>query len=318
MQKVDVHCHLFSPGLAESIDQNTPFHIRIDRQRGIMSTFLGLELPLMTEEDRVAEMKRIGVDRQVIAVRTAALLEWGELAASPENRLSLARTVNDYLSMMCQEHPLNFGAFADIPLALGDSATEEMIRALDRLKLSGITLLTNYGDKYLDAPEFQPFFEEANRRRAVIFIHPTHPFGREVLMDYHMYGIVGFPHDTSLTAGRMAYAGFFQRFPNITVILSHVGGTIPFLWWRMDLGYHLNWLDCRSRLKAPPTEFLKQLYYDTALSDAESLMHAYRRIGDHLVLGTDHPYVPGGGGAHDRLHRGDVGVVGGQGEDPGG
>jgi len=294
--KIDTHCHLFSPGFAEAIANRTPYRFRVDRDKGIMTTFLGLKLPLSTEEERISEMERMGIDTQIISVRTAALLSWEELARSSETRVALSQAINDYLAYICQQYPDRFMAYADIPLSVKyvEAATREMVRSIDDLGLNGISLLTHYDDKYLDAPEFQPLFEEANRRRLVIYLHPTHPVGKEVLMDYSMYALVGFPYDTTLTAARMVYSGLIERFPEITFILSHAGGIIPFLWWRINMGYTLDFPGCCQHLNRLPSDYLERFYYDTALSDTESLMLTYERVGDHLMLGTDHPFIESG------------------------
>ena len=284
--KIDTHSHLFSPGLAQEVAKYTPYNMRIDRDKGMISTFLGLQLPILTEEERIAEMEKMGIDAQIISVRTAALLSWEELSASLPLRLTISQIINDYLASVCQRYSDRFMAYADISLSLGDEATKEMIRSLDDLHLHGVSLLTNYDGRYLDAPEFQSFFEEANRRGVVIFVHPTYPPGKQGLMDWRLYAAVGFPYETTLTFTRMAFSGFLERFPYITFIMSHLGGAIPFLWQRI----------CRPgrvSLPEPVPNYLKRCYYDTAISDTESLMLAYYRVGDHLMLGTDHPFIKG-------------------------
>ena len=283
--KIDTHCHLFSPGLVRKIGKHIPYRLRVDLDKGIMSTFLGLQVPILTEEERIAEMKQLGINIQAISVITQALFSWEELSASLATRLTISKTINDYLASICELYPERFMAYADVPLSLGDQATEEMIRSLESLRLHGIYLLTNYDGRYLDEPEFHSFFEEANRRKVVAFVHPTHPPGRQGLMDWHMYAKVGFPYETTLAFCRMAYSGFLERFRDITFIMSHAGGAIPFLWQRINARvFHLD-------LPSHPTSYLRRCYYDTAVSDTAALMLTYERVGDHLMLGTDHPLV---------------------------
>ncbi|MBI4642090.1 MAG: amidohydrolase [Candidatus Tectomicrobia bacterium] len=294
--KIDVHCHLSSPGFAEAIAKKTPYSFRVDREKGIMTTFLGVNLPLNTEEERITHMDRLGIDTQVISVGTVALLSGQESSCSLRNRMALSEAINDYLASICQQYPDRFMAFADIPLSLKDvdAATHEMIRSTDGLGLNGISLLTNYDDRHLDAPELQPFFEEANRRRLVILLHPKHPLGEmEALRDYSMYALVGFPYETTLTVARMVYSGLIERFSKITFILSHAGGTIPFLWSRIDWGYSVDLPGCRKYLQRLPSDYLRHFYYDTASADPKSLMLTYERVGDHLIFGTDHPHGRG-------------------------
>jgi predicted TIM-barrel fold metal-dependent hydrolase len=182
-------------------------------------------------------------------------------------------------------------AFADIPLGHGNAAIAEMLRATEDLGLHGVFLESNYDGKPLDAPEFRPFFEEANRKGAVIKIHPVSPLGGgELLKDYYMRISVGFPYEMTLTIGRLVCSGVLEKFQNITFILSHAGGAIPFLWWRMDFAYSENWPDSREIIRMRPTEYLRRCYYDTALTDSESLMLVYRRVGKNLIFGTDRPY----------------------------
>jgi predicted TIM-barrel fold metal-dependent hydrolase len=281
--KIDTHCHLSSEGLAKAISKHTPFQIYTDRDKGTMGTAQGVNMTLINEEERIDDMDAWDIQANVISVGTYTLFTEEQLSKSPKIRLNISQVVNDYLATICQKYHERFMAFADIPLLLGDAAIDEMIRAIDELNLHGIGLVTSFGGKYLDAPEFRTFFEEANKRSAVIFVHPFLSPATQGLLEMDMYRVIGFPAETSLTFCRMAYSGFIGQFPNITFILSHVGGAIPFLWPRIDITY-------QGSLPKPPTSYLKQYYYDTALSDTESLMLAYRRVGDHLMLGTDYPF----------------------------
>jgi predicted TIM-barrel fold metal-dependent hydrolase len=282
--KIDTHCHLSSEGLAQAISRYTPYNFVIDRKNKILSTALAEKMPLLNEDERIEEMNEMGIDVNVLSVGTYILFSEQQLKKSAQIRLTISQVVNDYLASICQRYSRRFMAFADIPLTLGDKAIEEMTRSLDELHLHGIGLVTSFDGKYLDAPEFKSFFTEANRRKAIIFVHPFNPPAtRQALMELEMYRVVGFPCETTLTFCRMAYSGFIEQYPDIIFILSHVGGTIPFLWPRIDYTYP-------GGSSNPPTHYLKRYYYDTALSDTDSLMLAYKRVGDHLILGTDYPF----------------------------
>jgi aminocarboxymuconate-semialdehyde decarboxylase len=282
--KIDVHCHLSSEGLTQAISKYTPYHIEIDRKNRILSTAYTEKMLLLNEDERIEEMDATGVDINVISVGTYVLFSEQQLKKSAETRLTISKVVNDYLAKICQQHPRRFMGFADIPLTLGDTAIKEMERCLDDLHLNGLGLVTSFDGKYLDAPEFKDFFKEANKRKAVITVHPFNPLDiSQGLMEMDMSRVVGFPCETTLTFCRLAYSGFIEQYPDITFILSHVGGTIPFLWPRINYTF-------RGNLGKPPTDYLKKYYYDTALSDTASLMLAFQRVGDHLMFGTDYPF----------------------------
>ena len=292
---VDVQYHAMSPGLAKAIAENVPVPTRADLKDGVRRTMAMTEYRMLNEEEQIAEAERLGVDIMWYS-NAPGLFDRKSFPASSPHQLTASRTVNDYMASVCQRFPERFKAFANIPLGRGSEvAIEEMHRAL-KLGLHGIYLFSNYDGKHLDAPEFRAFFEEANKLRAVIYIHPfypdpNYPLNKEqVIEDRHMHVQVALPCDTAVNIGRMAYAGILEEFSDLRFILSHAGGIIPFLWWRMDYPYREEYPGCRDHISAPPTTYLKNCYYDTALTDMESLMLTYRRVGNHLMLGTDRPY----------------------------
>lgn len=290
MLKIDVHCHLSSEGLAEAISKYTPYSLLVDHENRTLNTALAEKMVLLNEDERITEMDQLGIDINVISVGAYILFSEQQLSASPEIRLNISQVINDYLATICRQYPKRFMAFADIPLTLGEPAIEEMTRSLDDLHLHGIALVTNYFGKYLDAPEFAPFFTEANRLKVTALVHPFNPPSlAPALKELDMYRVIGFPADTTLTFCRMVYSGFFEKYPNVNFILSHVGGAIPFLWPRIDITYRKRTFGCKD-LPHPPTHYLKKCYYDTALTDTQSLMLAYQRVGNHILLGTDYAF----------------------------
>ena len=288
---VDVHYHVLSPGLAKEVAGCVSSHARINLSKNVSLTTDGDEVPMLTEEEQLDEASRAGIDILAFSAQSASYLWPEELPASPEARLNLSQTINNYIASVCRRYPDRFMGLADIPqVGLGKLAIEEMRRALNELGLSGINLFSSYDGKPLDAAEFRPFLEEANRLKTAIFIHPTFRM-EEAIKDYHMFVLVRLPYETTLTMTRLAYAGVFEQFPDISFILSHAGGTIPFLWWRVDYGFNENYPTCRDHIQVPPSNYLKRCYFDTALSDTDSLMLAYKRAGgDHIMFGTDAPY----------------------------
>lgn len=289
---IDVHCHLFTPGMLEDLRRETGLSSLRDTAHGVVRTNLGLVLQTTTEEECIADMRRRGIDRQVVSVRTTALFEPADLAANSDRRYALSTVVNDHLAGLCHRHPDRFMAFADVELSDPERGTREMVRCLDKLGLAGVYLLSNVHGKPLDDPQYRDFFAEADRRRAVLFMHPAHPAHMDVFAGYHLYTIVGYPFDTTLAATRLVYSGTAARFPNLRLILSHAGGAIPYLWYRLDTGFVEDWTGCRANIDQPPSHYFKRFYYDTAISFPGALRLAYECIGDHLMLGTDYPYIP--------------------------
>ena len=119
-------------------------------------------------EQRLVEMNNFGVQAQVLSVSSPGLRFWsgGKTAA-------LARTLNDELATIVKAHPRRFGAYATVPLPDLPAALKEIAYCLDELRMDGVCLMTNYEGRYPGDPDFAPVMDELNRRKAVVFMHPT-------------------------------------------------------------------------------------------------------------------------------------------------
>jgi 6-methylsalicylate decarboxylase len=166
-----------------------------------------------------------------------------------------ARVCNESLAELVRSEPGRFGFFAYLPLPYVDAALEEAAYALDELGADGVLLMTHAGDHYLGDPAFDPVFEELDRRRAVIFTHPFGiPGGPAPGVPDHLGD---FLLDTTRAAIRMILAGTLDRFPHVSIILSHAGGFLPYMAGRFDIEDGVE----PERVRAA----LRRFYYDTAL-----------------------------------------------------
>ena len=119
---------------------------------------------------------------------------------------------------------------------------------------------------------------------------PAHP---ESMVEFTLVPLVGFVMDTTLSVAKMVFSGLFEKFPNLTLILPHLGGTLPFLFERIDNGYRA-YRECQANITKPPSQYLKQFYYDTVSFYQPALMCTYDAVGaEHMVMGSDYPHVIG-------------------------
>jgi len=175
----------------------------------------------------------------------------------------------------------------------GDDALKELHRAIDELKLNGVILLSNIRGKALTAPEYRSFFEEANRMKLCIFLHPMLPANAEPFREYVLGPIVGFPFDTTLAIARMCYSGMFRELSDIRWIVGHLGGAVPYLMERLDNGWR-DFAECRENIDELPSTYLKRLYYDTVSFSNHTLNMVRGMVGaDHMVMGIDYPHLLG-------------------------
>lgn len=210
--------------------------------------------------------------------------------------VQLARSVNESAASIRDADSTRFGFFASLPPVLDDmnAAVREAIYALDVLQADGITLFTRYGagNTYLGDPAFLPLWSALNARQAVVFIHPTHLPTTDLVNSRLPQPMIDYPHETTRAAVDLIMHNRIREFPQCRIILSHAGGTLPYLATRAA---HM--LPDSGLSAKPAAEFLadaRTLYYDLALSGNEfTLTCLIRFVGPSKILfGTDFPYAP--------------------------
>jgi len=293
--KVDIHTHHYPEAFFQAIRDakgsdfsfaQDPTGRTIIRYRG--ARFFGIQ-PAMTDiQKRLADMDRVGIDMGVLSLSTPNVF-FTEAAGQP----AVARMVNDAYAKVVADHPRRFMGFASIPMDAPDEALRELDRALSVLKLHGVVLLSNLRGRALTSPVYRPFFEEANRRKVAILLHPMLPPNPEGMQEYVLGPIVGFPFDTSLAVARMCYDGLFRDFPDIRFVICHAGGAIPWLMERLDNGYR-DFAETKAKISELPSTYLKRLHYDTVTFSPYVLRMLRDLVGsERMLMGSDYPHLLG-------------------------
>lgn len=292
--KLDLHTHYYPPAFFDLIRRtpgefsfgSDPTGRTIIRHRG--ARFFGVTPAMTDPAQRLADMDRVGIDVEVLSVSTPNVF-----FAEGAGQVEVARLVNDAYAELIAKHPARFKGFASIPMDAPDAALRELDRALGELRLNGVVLLSNIRGRPLTDDSYRPFFAEANRRGACIFLHPMIPVSSEVFNEYVLGPLVGFPFDTSLAVARMCFRGMFRDFPDIRWVIGHLGGAIPYLMERLDNGYR-DFAECRQHIDALPSTYLKRLHYDTVSFSGPALRMVRELVGaDHMVMGSDYPHMLG-------------------------
>lgn len=292
--KLDLHTHFYTEAYFQKIrDLPSDFSFGQSSTGQTIITYRGARFfgvtPAMTDvARRLEDMDRVGIDVEIVSLSTPNVFFTGG-----ERQPEVAVMVNDSYAELIASHPRRFKGFASIPMDAPDAALRELHRAIDELKLNGVILLSNIGGKPLTSPEYRPFFEEANRMKLCIFLHPMLPANSEQFREYVLGPIVGFPFDTTLAVARMCYDGMFEDFRDIRWIIGHLGGAVPYLMERMDNGFR-DFADCRVKIDKLPSTYLKRLYYDTVSFSPYTLSMVRDMIGaNHMVMGSDYPHLLG-------------------------
>jgi predicted TIM-barrel fold metal-dependent hydrolase len=202
----------------------------------------------------------------------------------------LARNCNEYQAKMVADNPGRFGMFVTLPMPDVDNTLAEIAYGLDVLKADGVGFMTSYGTQYLGDPAFTPVWEELNRRKAVVFVHPLEPACCTNVVPNVPDVVVEYGNETSRTIASLLFSGTTAKFPNIRFIFSHGGGTVPYLITRFQRAY----AGSPQMMQLSPggaVPAIRKLYFDTAMVWNPDSLAALTRLmpTDHILLGTDFP-----------------------------
>jgi 6-methylsalicylate decarboxylase len=267
---VDVHHHLAPPAYVKA----ALTHSRLDPSVAAWSP-----------ERSLADMEAAGVATAIVSVSNPGVY-FGE---ATEAR-SLARISNEYGAELIRSYPGRFGMFAALPLPDIDGALGEIAYAMDTLGLDGVGLFTSYGAKWLGDPYFAPVWEELNRRRAVVFTHPVVNSCCGTLIPFVNPRVIEFGADTARTIASFVFSGAAARYPNVRVIFSHAGGTMPFLIERFtEMGKEPA---MAANVPSGVVNALRRFYYDTAQSSNPEAIGALTKLVpvSQVLFGSDFPF----------------------------
>lgn len=269
--RIDVHHHIVP-------------QLYVDRLAGVGVTGGGgRPLPKWSVEDGLAMM-----DRNGIAMAVASISAPGVYFGDADFARKLARDCNEYMAGLRAKHPTRFGAFAALPMPDPEGSVAEAVYALDTLKLDGVTLLTTTAGTRPAEPQFRELFDELNRRGAVVFLHPDRVPEPDALLPPFL---VDFVYETTRTVAELIYTGTMARTPDIRMILSHAGGTVPYLAWRLSQAEKFP--EYRDKVPDGVMTYLKRFRYDTALSASRYTFRSLQELVDdsRILFGSDYAYV---------------------------
>lgn len=294
MRIVDFHNHFYPPAYIDALrdDPQSAVTVSTDVHGNPVLHSPG-DANFAVPAHRDIDVRQQVLDEEKIDTQVLTFTSPGVHVHPPERAVAYARLVNDAFAAIVRERPQRFTSLATLPLNDPAGSVAELDRAIGDLGFRGVMVFGNVNGVALSDQRYEPLWERANAHKAVCYIHPTHPLGVEAMNDYWLMPLVGFPFDTTLAAASLVFSGVVQRFPDITWVLAHLGGAIPYLAERLDRGYEA-FKTCRANISNPPSEYLKRFYYDTVNFDASALRFAIEFAGvDHLLAGSDFPHQIG-------------------------
>ncbi|NBQ86784.1 MAG: 2-amino-3-carboxymuconate-6-semialdehyde decarboxylase [Betaproteobacteria bacterium] len=292
MTVIDVHTHMFTPRWLELLKAEGGLYNIKTRPDGQQEVFRG-DTPVVIPqkghfdyEMRIRAMNDAGIDVSIVSL-TCPNVYWGNEDVS----VRAARESNDTMAQAQATWPDRIRWFTSLPWEYPQRAVEELERTV-KAGASGVMVLANVQGKSLTDPFFAPIWKAIDERALPVLVHPTDPPGAE-LMDMTKFDLswsVGFMFDTTLAITRMIFEGFFDQYPNLKIIASHGGGTLPYLVGRFEKGDEVE-IPQRRQMKRKPTDYLRHIYYDSITYQPGPLQYLISVVGaDHVMFGTDWPH----------------------------
>ena len=243
-------------------------------------------------------------DMDAAGVATAVLSQFPPYhLGSADERRSLARELNEAAARHALDHPGRFGIFTSLPLPSIDDCLAEIAYGFDVLGADGVAMSTSVDGKWLGHPFFEPLYEELNRRKAVVYVHPYTPACCTGLVPEIPEYIIEYGTDTTRTIGSLIWSGTTVKYPDIRFIMSHGGGTMPFLIERFLAGTQAEIVPgIVTKGKSPPfvppqppggvLSELRRMYYDTAQCANPIALRALRDVVNpsQILYGSDYFY----------------------------
>jgi len=275
--RIDVHHHMFPPFVKE-----------LWKKENVRTAPVVMRWTL---EATLDQMDKAGVTATVLSVLAAGGFNLPR--ASVEENRRLTRLANDYAVKIRSEHPGRFGIFAYVPMPDIDGTLKEIEYALDVIKADGIIISTSYGNRFLGDPDFKAVMDEFQRRKAVVYVHPSRPQCCDTLTPGVPGSFTEYPQDTNRTVMSLLFSGTFTRTRDVRWIFSHGGAAVPLLAGRVN---SLAKIQLKNQAQVLPDGIdfeLRRLHYETANAAYAPNMAALLKFvsPSQILFGTDYPYV---------------------------
>ena len=266
-------------------------HCGVPEAMALMNLKVAPELLLMAKaSDRIRAMDEQGIDVEALSINAY----WYK--ADRDVARQLIRIQNEKLAEACAANPDRFVAFASVALQHPDLAAEQLEEGVKKFGLRGTAIGGSVNGEELANPKFHPFWAKAEQLGVLVFIHPQ-ATGAPTELESRLKGngglgnVIGNPLETTIALSHLIFEGTLDQFPGLKICSAHGGGYLPSYAARSDAGCVTFPDRCARPLRKKPTEYLRQLYFDSLVFTPEALRHLVAETGSgQIVMGTDYPF----------------------------
>ncbi len=291
--RVDIHAHFIPSSFIEQVRRGPALdEIQIQHQEGQEWVIhpQGYRYPLAPEffdlEAKLAHMDQLGIDVTVLSIAPPLFFYWLDADLARE----FSQMANEALASLASQSNGRLYGMATVPLQEPEAAAVELRRAVVDLGLRGALIGTTMEEVPLDDHRFDPFFDTAAELGVPLVLHPYYVGLKPQFQDFYMTNLIGNPLETAVAATRLILSGCLDRHPDVTVVLVHAGGFMPYQSGRLDHGFRVR-AETSAAIDTPPSSYLRRFYYDTITHAGVPLKFLVELVGsDRVVLGTDIPF----------------------------
>jgi predicted TIM-barrel fold metal-dependent hydrolase len=280
IKTIDVHSHCFFPAASALLggDPLAP-----------LPNNNGANEAVVEIDKRLAAMESQAIDMEVLSINPFWYNRERDLAAQ------IVKVNNEKLAELCASKPDRFAGFASLTLQAPDLAVQELETAVKKHGLKGAAIGGAMNGEEFSDPKFHPVWAKAEELGVPLFIHPQGlpELKKRLSGNGFLANTVGYPTETSIVLSHLIFEGTLDRFPGLKVIAAHGGGYLPSYADRSDHPCLVSPKNCNAdiKLKKKPTEYLKQIYFDSLVFTPEAIRHLVAQVGaSQIMIGSDYPY----------------------------
>jgi len=281
VKTIDVHAHCHFREAGALLGADAP-KFQLPPVNGAAEAFIEID-------KRLAAMDAQAVDVEVLSINPFWYDRERDLAGQ------IVKIQNEKLADLCASKPDRFAGFASLTLQAPDLAVQELDTAVKKQGLKGAAIGGVVNGVEFSDPKFHPVWAKAEELGVPLFIHPqgVPELNKRLSSNGWLGNTIGNPLETTIALSHLIFEGTFDRFPGLKVIAAHGGGFLPSYADRSDHACLVGPKGCNPdvKLKKEPTEYLKQIYFDSLIFSPEAIRHLVAQVGaSQIVLGSDYPY----------------------------
>lgn len=261
-------------------------HVVVPEATALMGTKTAPDNPALILPSRFDIMDEWGTDMQALSINA----NWYALDSDLAQKV--IQIQNQKLAEICAAHPDRFVALASVALQFPEMAADQLEEGVKKYKLRGAAIGGHVNGDELSAAKFDPFWKKAEELGCVVFMHPQGipELNKRLEGKGGLTNVIGNPLETTIFLSHLIFDGTLDRFPGLKVCAAHGGGYLPSYSARSDYGC-VRFPDTCKSLKKHPTEYLRQLYFDSMVFTPEGLRHLVAECGvSQIMIGTDYPF----------------------------